>query len=276
MIGIANADMVREVRCAKLTAAVALLLCLPLSLAAAPHQSHAPAPHAQPTRGQASRPAQQQRPQSQPRPQYEPNHAAQAPQNPQYSTVPQNTFRQAPVNPSTGVQPAFPNTTYKGQGYTRPNYPGNAQPPAYTPPGHLGAWLNEHRDAAPQVRQRMLQNDPSFNHLSQADQQRLVRQLNRVDQMPEAQRQRRLARAENLERLSPQERAQVRDSARQWTTLPADRQALMKGAFQDLRSVPPDQRQTVLDSARYQNAFSPEEHSILTKMLSVEPYEPPK
>jgi hypothetical protein len=45
-------------------------------------------------------------------------------------------------------------------------------------------------------------------------------------------------------------------------------------AFRDLRSVPLDQRQTVLNSARYQGAFSPEERGILTDLLRVEPYEP--
>ena len=51
---------------------------------------------------------------------------------------------------------------------------------------------------------------------------------------------------------------------------------MMKNAFRDLRSVPPDQRQTVLNSERYQHAFSPEERGILGNMLSVEPYEAPK
>ena len=101
-----------------------------------------------------------------------------------------------------------------------------------------------------------------------------MQQLNRVDQMPQAQRERRLARAENLERLSPNERSQITDSARRWTTLPADRQAMMKSAFRDLRAVPLDQRQTVLNSSRYQNVFTPDERSILGNMLRVEPYEP--
>jgi hypothetical protein len=50
----------------------------------------------------------------------------------------------------------------------------------------------------------------------------------------------------------------------------------MKSAFRDLRNVPPDQRETVLNSARYQNAFSPDERGILSNMLSVEPYQPPR
>jgi hypothetical protein len=51
---------------------------------------------------------------------------------------------------------------------------------------------------------------------------------------------------------------------------------MMKNAFRDLRSVPPDQRSTVLNSARYQNQFSPQERGILSDLLRVEPYEPPK
>jgi hypothetical protein len=56
--------------------------------------------------------------------------------------------------------------------------------------------------------------------------------------------------------------------------MPADRRTMMRSAFRDLRAVPPDQRQTVLNSSRYQGAFSPEERSILTDVLRAEPYEP--
>lgn len=164
---------------------------------------------------------------------------------------------------------------YRGQGYARPSNPDSA-PPSYAPPGHLGSWLSQHSGVPLQQQEEMLRRDPSFNRLPQATQQRLVQQLHQVDQMPAAQRDRRLARTENLERLSPQQRAQVSESARRWNTLPADRQVMMKGAFRDLRGVPLDQRQTVLNSDRYQHAFSPEERGILSNMLSVEPYEPPK
>jgi hypothetical protein len=77
-----------------------------------------------------------------------------------------------------------------------------------------------------------------------------------------------------IERLSPQDRMSVNLSGHRFAALPADRQTIMKGAFRDLRSVPPEQRQTVLNSARYQGAFSPEERGILSDMLRVEPYQP--
>ena len=69
-----------------------------------------------------------------------------------------------------------------------------------------------------------------------------MNQLNRVNQLPDAQRERRLARAENLERLSPEDRAQVAAVGAPWTSLPPDRQTMMRNAFRDLKSVPPDQR----------------------------------
>ncbi len=273
MTGASNTGVFGRARCAAFTAALTLLMCLPVSALSGQHQSRPSAPPSQPHRSEPPRP-QPQRPQNYNRsvPQYQPYRGA---QNPQYrGTAPPNGFRETPMNPNSGMRPAFPNST--SPGYARPSYPGYRQQPGYAPPGHLGAWLNENRNAPPQTQQHMLQSDPSFRRLPQTDQQRLVRQLNRVDQMPEAQRERRLARAENLERLSPRERAQVNDSARQWTTLPSDRQAMMKSAFRDLREVPPDQRETVLNSARYQNAFSPEERGILSNMLSVEPYQAPK
>ena len=66
----------------------------------------------------------------------------------------------------------------------------------------------------------MLRSDPSFRRLPQGEQQRVMNQLNQVNQMPDGQRERRLARAENLERLSPEERARVAQSARPWTAMP--------------------------------------------------------
>lgn len=256
-----KAGVVRRAQSAALAWVAAAILCLPWSLTFAQHPGGAPHPavgsrmggmRAQPNRN-APRPQPQARPRT--------FGAAPAQQNPQFRNYAPQT-----------VRPGMPGAGYQGQGYARPAYPG--APGSYAPPGHLGAWLNDHRGVPAQDQERMLRNDPSFNRLPPAQQQRLVQQLNHVDQMPEAQRERRLARAENIERLAPQQREQVRDSARRWTALPADRQAAMKSAFRDLRNVPPDQRETVLNSARYQNAFSPEERGILSNMLSVEPYQP--
>jgi phage-related protein len=138
----------------------------------------------------------------------------------------------------------------------------------------LGEWLNQRRNLPAQEQERMLRGDPNFRRLPPADQQRVVQQLHQVNQMSEEQRQRRLARAELIEHLPPQEQMRINLSARRWATLPAGRQAMMKRAFQDLRAVPLDQRPMVLNSARYQGVFTPEERGILSDLLRVEPYQP--
>jgi hypothetical protein len=157
--------------------------------------------------------------------------------------------------PSSAARPAY-------------NYPSASQP------GHLGAWLNQHSNAPSQEKERILRSTPSFSRLPSGEQQRLMQQLHQVDSLNDQQRQRRLARANALEHLSPPERTSLNRSNQSFSSMPANRQALMKRAFQDLRSVPLDQRQTVLNSSRYQGTFSPEERGILTDFLRVEPYEP--
>ena len=133
-------------------------------------------------------------------------------------------------------RPAYPGPPYIGPHFTRPVYPGYA-PPVQGPPGHLGDWLNQHRNLPVQEQERLLRGDPNFRRLPPAEQQRVVQQLHQVNQLSEEQRQRRLARAEMIEHLPPQEQMRINNSARRWLALPVDRQALMKNAFRDLRAV---------------------------------------
>jgi hypothetical protein len=220
----------------------------------------------------------QQRPyQNQPRPtqsQTYQNQPRAYQQTPQYN----GTRRQVqPAVPGYGGRPYAP-----APAYNRPNpyanRPGDDRNvyPGAAPPGHLGDWLNRNRGLPIQDQERLLRNDPNFNRLPPAQQQRLVQQLHNLDEMPEARRQRYLARSEMLEHMPPQQQMQVRQAGRNFLALPPDRQAVVKRAFQDLRSVPLDQRATVLNSARYQNQFSPQERDMLNNLLRAEPYEPPR
>jgi hypothetical protein len=264
--------------CRAALAAASLVLCLPMAWGRGQHgaQQHAAPvarPHYQAPHAQNVRPQQYGRaiPQA-PRP------SGQSTAGSWQQRAPQSGFK---GGAGQAVQ-------YRGQGYApRPASPANGESgfrapyngsgaSSYARPGHLGSWLNQHRELPLQQQEQLLRRDPSFNRLPQNTQQRLMQQLHNVEQMPQAQRDRRLARTENLERLTPQQRAQVQEAGRQWTQLPADRQTAMRNAFRDLRSVPPDQRSTVLNSGQYQRAFSPQERGILSKMLSVEPYQSPQ
>ena len=184
----------------------------------------------------------------------------------------------------------YPATTYAHRGYAGPGISGSAAPDSAfratpygaqvrpyagaAPAGHLGDWLNQHRNLPAQEQERVLRSDPSFGRLPPGEQDRLVQQLHHVNQLPEEQRQRRLARNEILEHMAPQEQMRVYNSMNRLNSLPPDRRAMLGGAFRDLRAVPMDQRATVLNSSRYQNTFSPEERGILSDVLRAEPYEP--
>jgi len=228
-----------------------LLSCLPMARArqhggSAPHFS-APAPHAAPQPRQQSRP----QPRNEARPQQRPGNNPQARPQPNY-----------------GARPAYGGAPYGGTPYAvRPN------PQAA---GHLPQWMAQHQNMPVGQQERLLRQEPGFNRLSPGEQQRQIQQLHQLNQMPEPQRDRRLARAEAFERLSPGEQMQVRQSSSRLGTLPADRQLMVRRAFQDLRGVPMDQRETVLNSARYGATFSPEERGILSNLLRVEPYEGPR
>ena len=288
MNGAGSKSVARLAHRAVLTAAAAAAMCLlPAGLFAQHREAQRPAARNSAPR-QQSRPT-YTRPQSprqgnpgRPVQQY-PNRAPQyqnrTPQAYQPYRAPGGAQVQRPIQnpygPQAGGRNVYPNSNYNAGRNGRPAYPGTAQQ-LYAPPGHLGAWLNTHRNVPVPQQQQMLRNDPSFRQLPQGEQQRVMNQLNRVNRMPDAQRERTLARAENLERLSPEERARVAQSARQWTAMPPDRQTMMRNAFRDLKAVPPDQRSIVLNSSRYQNQFSQQERGILSNMLRVEPYAPPQ
>src|ERR1700739_14593 len=280
MNGARKSGIAREMGRAVLTAAATVSLCLLPATVIAQHANNsrpAPAPRLSAPRQQNTHPqSPRQQNQGQSTPQYQNRTPYQGRQAQQYPGQPGGQRPvQNPYAPQGGARSVTPNPSYNAQGYGRPAYPGTAQQ-LYAPPGHLGAWLNPHRNVPVPQQQQMLRNDPSFRRLPQGEQQRLMNQLNRVNQLPDAQRERRLARAENLERLSPEDRAQVAQSARRWREMPPDRQAMMRNAFRDLKAVPPDQRAIVLTKSRYQGQFSPEERGVLSDMLRVEPYAPPQ
>lgn len=254
---------------AVLAAVAVVALCVPTAWARG-QRAGAPAFRSAPAQGvrRAAPRRQAGKPQAA-RPGYQGGPGRQTQNRPQGDGVERPAPGYGATAPGLGYRnPANPAGPYGNSARQANSYPGAA------PPGHLGAWLNDHRNLPAPDQERMLRNDPSFNRLPAQEQQRLVNRLHQVNQMPEQQRERTLARAEMIEHLSPQDRMQVNLSARRFASMPPDRQALMRGAFRDLRSVPPDQRPMVLNSSRYQGVFTPDERGVLSDMLRVEPYEP--
>ncbi|MGA7521582.1 MAG: DUF3106 domain-containing protein [Acidobacteriaceae bacterium] len=166
-----------------------------------------------------------------------------------------------------------------GPGGMSPGTNGFRQPGADTGfgrrPGqeHLPQWLNQHQNLSPQQQENLLRREPGFNRLAPDQQQRVMNRLRTLDARPPEQRERFAERNEMFERLSPEQRQNVRAASQAVRQMPEDRRRMVDRAFNDLRQIPSDQRQAILNSARFDATYTPQERHVLGSLLSIEPYE---
>ena len=99
-------------------------------------------------------------------PQYPANRPP-ASERPQFQRPPQNPY--AP--PQTGARGPQATPQYNVPGNGRQGNRGTSQQ-IYAPPGHLGSWLNNHKNTPVPQQQQMLRSDPSFRKLPEGEQQR--------------------------------------------------------------------------------------------------------
>ena len=140
------------------------------------------------------------------------------------------------------------------------------------PAGHLGAWMQMHKNLNPQQQQEALEHEPGFRQLPAQEQKRVIARLQQLNAMPPEQRERVLARVESMEHLTPTERQVVTSTMGQLHALPPARQRAVAQVFRNLRQLPPDQRQTAADY--YARQFSPQEREALNSLVRAEPYLP--
>ena len=138
---------------------------------------------------------------------------------------------------------------------------------------HLPAWWQAHRGLSSQQQADALRREPGFQNLPPGQLQRLLNRLHDFDQRPPQVQERMMGRNEMFERLSPERQQEVRGASQAFNHMPPERQQLMRHAFHQLRQMPPEEREQMLHSA-YGAQFSPQERTVLSNFLSVEPYQP--
>ncbi len=146
------------------------------------------------------------------------------------------------------------------------------------PPGqghHAGDWLRRYQGLPPAERERALQNDPGFRHLSPERQQLLRQRLQHFSSLPPHQQQRMLNRMETWEHLTPGQKQEARQLFGRMQQLPPDRRRMVSTAIRDLRAMPPGQREQIIDSNRFRGVFSPEERDIMRGATQL-PLAPPE
>ncbi len=139
---------------------------------------------------------------------------------------------------------------------------------------HLPEWMANHQNLNPQQQEQALRREPGFSRLPPTEQQHLIDRLHKLDSAPPQVRQRILARNEMFERLPPEQKQGIRAASQALEQMPQERNMAVRRAFRELRGLTPGQRQLVINSARFQADFSPQERNILGSLLSIEPYQP--
>ena len=139
---------------------------------------------------------------------------------------------------------------------------------------HLQQWMDHHSNLSLPEQQRALQNEPGFRELPQQVQQHELNELARLYNMDPQQRSRMLDRNEALERMTPPQRQQWRDAVQQLNALPMPRRRILARVILDLREMPPERRQLTLNSPAFRAQFSDPERTMLSTILTVEPYSP--
>jgi hypothetical protein len=139
---------------------------------------------------------------------------------------------------------------------------------------HMQQWMDHHSILSLPEQQRALENNPGFRELPRQLQQYELNELARLNNMDPQQRARMLNRNEALERMSPPQRQQYRDAVQRLNELPTPRRRDIVRAILDLREMPPDQRQQAINSPAFRAQFSDPERSMLSTILTVEPYTP--
>lgn len=134
--------------------------------------------------------------------------------------------------------------------------------------------MQNHQNLPLDEQLRELQNSPGFREYPIETQQREINLYIRLYNMNPQQRSQTLQRNENLERLTPPQRQEWRNAVQQLNALPAARRRVMARVILDLREMPPDQRQLTLNSPNFRAQFSDNERTILSTLLTVEPYPP--
>ena len=139
---------------------------------------------------------------------------------------------------------------------------------------HLGEWLRQHQNMSFPEQERALRTEPGFNRLPPVRQQRLLERLQQLDAMPSGRRERMLERLETWERLSPEQRQQVRVGILEVHQMPFDRQILIHRAVRDLSEFPQSQRGEILNSPEFRRHYSDYERQVLGTLMLAQPYEP--
>ncbi|MGH9392594.1 MAG: DUF3106 domain-containing protein [Terriglobales bacterium] len=147
-------------------------------------------------------------------------------------------------------------------------------PPAATrvmprPRAPLGSGLERLSQVPPAQREQQLRASPDFQKLPPERQQQLLNGLKRLNAMTPEQQQRTIERLHDLGKLNPEQRAGLEQIFVQFQTMPPDRRRAFRQAYNNLRMLPPEQRELRMAQPGFQQRFSSDERTSLHQALGL-------
>lgn len=138
---------------------------------------------------------------------------------------------------------------------------------------HLAEWMNQHSGMSLEQQERALEQEPGFKELPKPTQERMQGRLAQLYEMSPLQRQRIIEHTEAMERLTLEQRSEVRGAMQQLSALPPDQRKVVARSFRELRQLPPDQRFPAMLGPRYA-WLNVAQRSALTRLIQVAPMLP--
>jgi Protein of unknown function (DUF3106) len=138
-----------------------------------------------------------------------------------------------------------------------------------TPRQQLGVgaprpWLQKMREMPPAQRERFFQNSPAFQRLAPEQQNKIRQQFNQWDRMSPQQRADQVEKEGNWQSLSPEQKSHIKnDVLPAWRQMSPDRRQAIQQRLRVLQNMPESARNQRLNDPKFTEGMSEDDKSML-------------
>ena len=188
-------------------------------------------------------------------------------QKPQAQSQPKQNPNRPPVTSQNRVPAQSPSANRPNQGTQAGANGGAAR--KVTPRQQLGVgaprpWLQRMRQMPPAQRERFFQNSPAFQRLPPEQQNRIRRQFSQWDRMTPQQKADQTEKEAVWERMTPEQKDHIKnDVLPTWRQMPQDRRQAIQQRLRVLQNMPESARNQRLNDPRFTEGMSDEDRATL-------------
>jgi hypothetical protein len=210
--------------------------------------------------------AQKSHPAPPPPRQNHPQFVRQKPPKPQAHTQPKADPNRPPANQGRpAAQPPSANHPNQGNGAGANNEGGrNLTPRQQLGVGAPRPWIQRMRQMPPAQRERFFQNSPAFQRMSPEQQNKIRQKFNQWDRMTPQQKADQTAKEEVWRRMTPAQQDHIKnDVLPKWQQMSPDRQQAIQQRLRVLQNMPESAKNQRLNDPKFTEGMSDEDRATL-------------